>query len=720
MVDIVPGLTNKPIASDFLKNFFKANINWNGVLYIGYPVIGTVEGRYSIDALWISPEKGIVIFNLVEGNDISGYEEKQDDCANKLESKLKGYRQLVIKRRLCVGINVVTYAPAVNNLGPVDVVEDYPLCTTDEDLKAVLDGISWDNDQDHYRDVLSVLQCVSTIRKGVKRRETLLPNSRGSKVRSLEASIATLDNNQNRAVIETVDGVQRIRGLAGSGKTIVLALKAAYLHAQHPEWKIAITFNTRSLKAQLRKLVRTFYYDLAADEPNWNNIEILHAWGAPGGGERKGMYYAFCLANDVQYYDYTGARRKFSTEDLFGCICKEALTSGKNFVQLYDAILVDEAQDFSSDFLLLCYEMLHAPKRLVYAYDEMQNLRSQSLPSPEQIFGVNQDGSPRVRFEQNSDGKPRQDIILNVCYRNSRPVLVAAHALGFGIYRKNDEDGSSIIQMFEQKSLWHDIGYEVEKGHLDDGQLVVLRRTEFTSPLFLENHSDIDDLIQFRSFSSKEEQDKWVANEIEKNLNEDELRHDDIVVINPNPYTTKENVATIRSLLFQRNIASHTAGVDTEPDIFFTEENPSVAFSGIFRAKGNEAAMVYVVNAESCYESKYNLAKLRNQLFSAITRSKAWVRVLGVGEGMDGLIKEFKQVKAKGFKLEFIYPTQSQREHMNIVNRDMSESEKNHINKASENINALISDLESRQIYVEDLDKSQIDYLRSLLSSNRD
>ena len=31
---------------------------------------------------------------------------------------------------------------------------------------------------------------------------------------------------QSKAVIETVDGVQRIRGLAGSGKTIVLALKA--------------------------------------------------------------------------------------------------------------------------------------------------------------------------------------------------------------------------------------------------------------------------------------------------------------------------------------------------------------------------------------------------------------------------------------------------------------------------------------------------------------
>ena len=55
---------------------------------------------------------------------------------------------------------------------------------------------------------------------------------------------------QSRAVIETARDVQRIRGLAGSGKTVVLALKAAYLHAQHPEWRIGVTFNTRSLSAQ--------------------------------------------------------------------------------------------------------------------------------------------------------------------------------------------------------------------------------------------------------------------------------------------------------------------------------------------------------------------------------------------------------------------------------------------------------------------------------------
>ena len=383
---------------------------------------------------------------------------------------------------------------------------------------------------------------------------------------------------------------------------------------------------------------------------------------------------------------------------------------------MYDVILVDEAQDFSPAFLRLCYEMLNKPKRLVYAYDELQNLRSQSLPSPEIIFGTAPDGSPRVKFAPFEEGRPQQDIILEKCYRNSRPALVTAHALGFGIYRKPETQGASgLVQMFDQSSLWNDIGYEVADGRLEDGHRVVLQRTSMSSPEFLEQHSDIDDLIIFKSFETQEAQDRWVASEIKKNLENDELRPDDIIVINPNPLTTKKIVAPIRALLFQEGIASHTAGVDTAPDVFFADGNNSVAFTGIYRAKGNEAAMVYVVNSQVCFDSPFDLAKLRNQLFTAITRSKAWVRVLGVGENMDGLISEYEQVKAHGFTLDFTYPTQSQRNHMNVVNRDMSEAEKKRVRNSQTNMAGLIADLESGQIFLEDLGEEQVAKLRMLL-----
>lgn len=410
------------------------------------------------------------------------------------------------------------------------------------------------------------------------------------------------------------------------------------------------------------------------------------------------------------------ARNKYGSNDPFGKVCESALSEAQKINELYDAILVDEAQDFSPSFLRMCYEMLKAPKRLVYAYDELQNLRLQSLPSPDIIFGLLSNGKPKVEFVYDENGNSNQDIILEKCYRNSRPALVTAHALGFGIYKTpSDPKESGLVQMFEQNTLWKDIGYEVAEGELKDGCSVTLKRTSETSPKFLENHSDIDDLIVFKSFATKQEQDEWVSNQIKINLCKDELRSDDIIVINPNPLTTKMNVAPIRAMLYQNGINSHTAGVDTTPDVFFDEDN--IAFTGIYRAKGNEAAMVYVIDAESCYDSNFDRAKIRNQLFTAITRSKAWIRVLGVGENMDKLIEEYNQVKSHNFSLEFIYPTKAQRDKMNIVNRDMSEAEKHRVKQSKANISDLIASIENGQIFIEDLGEDNIARLKALLKN---
>lgn len=713
MVNIIMGATQKPFASKELKNFFTANKQFEGYLYIGYPILGTVEGAFPIDALWVSKETGLVIFNLIENKNIENYKDIQDDCANKIESKLRGYKQLVEKRKLCVDINVLTFAPNLENIEEID--REYPLVNS-KLMFDVLKNYNW-NKSEYYEDLVSVLQSISTIRKGRKRRVVEKSQSRGFKLKALEDSIANLDNRQSKAVIETVDGVQRIRGLAGSGKTIVIALKAAYLHAQYPDWKIVVTFNTRSLKGQLKQLINTFYIEQTNEEPNWENLQIMHAWGAPGGGEKNGVYYTFCLENNVEYYDYINARRKYGINDPFGETCKTALLESKNNIkETYDAILVDEAQDFSVSFLRMCYEMLKAPKRLVYAYDELQNLRLQSLPSPEEIFGNHTNGTPRVKFYEESEGKPQQDIILEKCYRNSRPALVTAHSLGFGIYRQQENANEpNLVQMFEQNSLWEDVGYKVIDGKLEDGCHVVLSRTNESSPKFLEQHSSIDDLIIFKSFKSKEDQDLWVSEQIEKNLKEDELRADDIIVINPNPITTKEAVGPIRRMLFEKRIKSHTAGVDTTPDIFFYENDESIAFTGIYRAKGNEAAMVYVINSDTCYDATFELAKNRNQLFTAITRSKAWVRVLGVGENMDNLIKEYEQTKEHNFELDFIYPDKAQREKMNIINRDMSSEEKKRIEKSKYDLSKLIKELESGEIFIEDLGEEDLEKLKLLL-----
>jgi superfamily I DNA and RNA helicase len=64
---------------------------------------------------------------------------------------------------------------------------------------------------------------------------------------------------------------------------VVLALKAAYLHAQHPDWTIAVTFQSRTLYQQFRDVIRRFSFDYLNDEPDWQRLRILHSWAVEAG-----------------------------------------------------------------------------------------------------------------------------------------------------------------------------------------------------------------------------------------------------------------------------------------------------------------------------------------------------------------------------------------------------------------------------------------------------
>lgn len=701
MVNVIRGDVDKPISSKRLADYFERQSDIDGTLYLGYPIIGTAKGGYQIDALLVSKQHGLVIFNIIEGNNINlNIEEVQDESINKVQSKLLQDKSLTYKRQLMVEIGVTTFAPVLSSKPSLD--EGYSIILNESDLDKYLQSQIWNNSE-YFEKLNSVIQAITTIRKKKNRTYIRNEHSKGAKLQKLEDSIANLDRNQSAAVIETVEGVQRIRGLAGSGKTIVLALKVAYLHAKHPDWNIAVTFNTRSLKAQFKQLINTFTIEHINEEPDWDKVKIIHAWGSPS---IEGIYYEICKQHNIEYRDLSSAKKIVNTVGQeFDAVCYEALIKIKNFSQYYDAILIDEAQDFSKYFLQLCYKILKNPKRLVYAYDELQSLNKKTMEAPEDIFGKGVNGKPFVQL-QNTPGEPKQDIILEKCYRNSRPILTAAHALGFGIYRTE-----GLIQMFEYAGLWRDIGYQVEEGRLEDGQFVKLSRNSNTSPKFLEDHSPVDDLIIFKTFNDDEEQMVWLVEQIEKNITEDELKYDDIMVIHSNPLKTKMALGKARALLFQKGINSNLAGVTTAPDEFFSEE--AITFTGINRAKGNEAAMIYVIDAHECYSGS-ELARKRNILFTAMTRSKAWLRVLGYGSSMAELEKEFNKVKNKNFCLEFTYPSEEQRRKMNLINRDTKEREK--INKRINSLQDFIEALKQGEIQREDLPPEMLDALKDFVN----
>lgn len=669
---------------DKLKEIFVSDEE--STVYLGYPLTANADSKNTVDALLVSQTKGVIAFRIPNNFDkfsIESLEEEQDDLYYLLDYNFKKYPSLKKKkgRGLAFEPKVITWLPSGEI--PKDTNEEY-LFADDKNLSYILEEID-DFDTEIYPIVCEVLQKVSNIKPRKKRENVTNNNSKGGIIKQIEKEIANLDRWQKKSALEVPEGPQRIRGLAGSGKTIVLALKAAYLHSQKPDWKIAVTFYTRSLAQQYEDLIRKFTFEYTGEEPNWDNLLIVHAWGTI---QEPGIYSIASSSCGIEPMNFTSAKLKFGRKDAFAGVCKnllDRLSSRKN--PIFDAILVDEAQDLPSAFFRICHNIIKPPKRLIWAYDELQNLNEAVMPSLKEMFGEDENGNLNISL-QSGENEALRDIPLPICYRNPPWTLTLAHSIGFGIYREN-----TLVQMFEELDVWSNIGYKVEAGKLDYGNNVTLVRSVDSSPKYFKELLKIEDSLIYKGFETNEQQYAWVANEIEKNITVDELDPDDILVIFPDAYYSKTEYMNFRKYLMDKRISSILAGVNTDRDIFRIKDN--ISCSGIYRAKGNEAPMVYIMNSEYSAEGP-ELIKLRNILFTAITRSRAWVRICGVGEKMNILLNEIEKcVKDNSFNLSFTVPTLPAMEKLRKINKERTEEETKKINKAHMDVKNIISTIES-------------------------
>lgn len=643
---------------------FNMKENIYGDAYIGYPLYSLefTNDKLICDLAVIS-NFGFFIVNIVDEKILS-YGTIQDELYNKIESKLKKCSFLVNKRNLSITINVSSFAIA--NIGALD---DYPLFRKIDEFKAYVDNNVEIIDNNKVDMISSALQEAQGLIKKNKHSDAR-EGTKAFLIDKMNDCIEKHDFNQMNAIMEDPSGIQRIRGMAGSGKTVVIARKAVEMHIVHPEWIIVVTYYTRSLKNQLINLIDKFY--MARNDgkhPDFNKLKIMNAWGS---SSSDGLYYDICKNMELKSYTYYEAKRLFSMEKPFDALCSKVLECGKEFKKLYDCILIDEAQDFNDNFFKLCYKVLGQEKRLVYAYDELQKLNELSMNSPEKIFGFNIE----------------KDTPLVTCYRNQSSVIVTAHALGMGLYREN-----GMIQIPDSPDVWESIGYKCDEKILE-GKPVTLYRDKSTSPDFL--GASPDDLIIIENFDESRNVYYKLLDSINNNLENDGLNFNDIIIIDLdaiNAPTHFSEISIILNLEYEKykKIKIHQAG-STNPEDFFRDD--SIVFSSIFRAKGNEAYYVYILNAQQCVDT-LSKTKDRNALFTAITRSKGWVRVYGYGSSMEKLCNEYKKVKDYDYKLTFTsYPTKAEREKMVVLNKDISKNDSDAISNTKKYIDENEEDME--------------------------
>ena len=610
----------------------------NSNLYYDFPVFKDLDDDVVVaQIMLISSQHGIVIFetsDIVEPQNfkaaLAQYRANIDNIFTTVHTRLLKNKNLRRDRvSLNVPINAILYAPLLNSTEFNDD-ESVEVINTEADLIAFFVGNRSPIEGLIFKEVKATIEGSKGLIVQAKR-EHVAKNTKGDLVNELEQEIASFDQYQRSAYMSLLTGASRVRGLAGSGKTVVLAMKAAITHLRDPNAKIAFTFYTKSLYQHIQRLITRFYRQFDDKDPNWDKIEIIHAWG---GYSNPGLYYNVCRYHGVTPLNYNDAIRLSS--EPFDYACLDLLSNKLNVV--YDYVFIDEGQDFPVSFLKLCSKITRE-NRFIWAYDELQNIFQVSTPSPKEIFGVSETGESMVELQD--------DIILYKCYRNPREILVVAHALGFGIY------SDAIVQMIDTPEYWTDIGYRLKSGELIVGNVVELERPEENSLKSISDKFPIDDIIRtFKAESVNEEVEK-VVSAIRQDI-EGGLLPEDILVVSVDDRYAKTYLTMVQELLSEHGIKCNNIHADKYSVRDFQMKS-QVTLSTVHKAKGNEAYSVYILGIDSLFALNPNIRK-RNLFFTAITRAKAWVTLSGLSVSAARCFKEVTAAKANFPLLKFVFP----------------------------------------------------------------
>lgn len=196
-----------------------------------------------------------------------------------------------------------------------------------------------------------------------------------------EDAIRVMDRQQEAMAKSLGDGHRVIRGVAGSGKTLVLVYRAKLLARLMPREKFLLTCYTRSLAGQLRTMV--------SDYPN---LRVVHL---------DRLMAEFIRDARMKHPGY-------KDDDQGEKVAEAALQAlGQVTQPRYRAVLVDEAQDFGTNALRFALGLLEGGSEdLIIVADAAQN-----------IF--------RRKFSWKQAGIKAQGRtqILRKNYRNTRQIL---------------------------------------------------------------------------------------------------------------------------------------------------------------------------------------------------------------------------------------------------------------------------------------------------------
>ncbi|MEH7392795.1 3'-5' exonuclease [Bacillus sp. JJ1474] len=407
--------------------------------------------------------------------------------------------------------------------------------------------------------------------------------------------IKAMDLHQEMLAKQIGDKNRLIRGVAGSGKTLILASRAKMLAKDHPDWKILILCYNISLARSIEQMIHhmmnepdnLFDFNFSAAEQEVDskihNIQVcnFHAW----------------LKNDLRI-----------TEDAIPSMT-EKLEVGQAILPMYDAILIDEGQDFQGDWFGLVSQLLNPDtKSLLLVEDRAQTIYKRKR-SYVQDTGLSFKGRSKV---------------LSINYRNTAQIVKFA----WDFYQKHSALKNKVVN----------------KEH--EGEIIAPQSTR---------RKGVEPAIVKTDSFFKEA--KIVVRQIQKLHDQYKVPFSEMLILYRVKKTYQMNyIDVLKRALDQEGVKYYWLTENSESKRKFEREEDSVKISTIDSSKGLDFQAVFIVNIDNMpFTLEDDKEREASLLYIGMTRAKEYLCLSYSGESeytkyFDEINMERQTVKKSGEK----------------------------------------------------------------------